>query len=102
MLKDRLQQDPLQTMQPLDAWRKTLAAKMHVGDNAGSDQYYLHMRAMSYRYECILCRLISRQYKTVACIEWAKQKQRSAMLELDTIAMRVLAGKNVQDLPISL
>jgi hypothetical protein len=47
-------------MHPLDAWRKSLSAKMHVGGNTGTNVYYLNIQAMSYRFECILCRLIQR------------------------------------------
>jgi hypothetical protein len=95
-------------MQPLDSWRKSLAAKMHVGGNTGTDIYYLNIQALSYRFECILCRLIrrcgqqSRHADWAEWAEWAKQRLRSAILELDTIAMRVLASGTFQDFPISL
>jgi hypothetical protein len=92
-------------MHPLDAWRKSVAAKMHVGRNTGTDVYYLNIQAMSYRFECILCRLILRcwqQSRHADWNEWAKQRLRSAILELDTIAMRVLARGTLQDFPISL
>jgi len=91
-------------MHPLDAWRKSLAAKMHVGGNNGTDVYYLNMQALSYRFECILCRLIRRcwqQPQHADWSEWAKQRLRSAILELDTIAMRVLASGTLQDFPMS-
>ncbi len=92
-------------MNPLDAWRKSLAAKMHVDGNTGTDVYYLNTQALSYRSECILCRLIRRccqQSRHTDWSEWAKQRLRSAILELDTIAMRVLGSGNLQDFPISL
>lgn len=92
-------------MHPLDAWRKSLAAKMHVDGNTGTDVYYLNIQAMSYRFECILCRLIRRcwrQSRHADWSEWAKQRLRSAILELDTIAMRVLASGTLQDFPMSL
>lgn len=92
-------------MHPLDTWRKSLAAKMSVDGNPGTDVYYLNVQAMSYRFECILCRLIRRhwqQSRHVDCSEWAKQRLRSAILELDTIAVRVLASDTIHDFPISL
>ncbi|KAF2228834.1 hypothetical protein EV356DRAFT_537744 [Viridothelium virens] len=98
------QQDPRQMMHPLDAWRNSLAAKMHVGGNTGTDVYYLNAQAMSYRFECILCRLIRRcwqQSQHADWSDWAKQRLRSAILELDTIAMRVLTSGTLQDFPIS-
>jgi len=97
-------QDPRQ-MQQVDAWRQSLPAKMHVGENTGTDVYYLNILAMSYRFECILCRLIRRtwqQSRHTDWSEWAKQRLRSAILELDTITMRVLANGTLQDFPISL
>ncbi|RFU35528.1 hypothetical protein B7463_g802, partial [Scytalidium lignicola] len=104
IVTNKPQQDPRQIMHPLDAWRKSLAAKMHVGGNTGTDVYYLNIQAMSYRFECILCRLIRRcwqQSRHADWSEWAKQRLRSAILELDTIAMRVLASGTLQDFPIS-
>ncbi|KEF63210.1 uncharacterized protein A1O9_01187 [Exophiala aquamarina CBS 119918] len=98
------QQDPRQMMHPLDAWRKSLAAKMHVGGNTGSDVYYLNIQAVSYRFEVVLCRLIRghlQQSGHANWSEWAKQRLRSAILELDTITMRVLASGKLQDFPMS-
>ncbi|KAH8907820.1 hypothetical protein BR93DRAFT_911878 [Coniochaeta sp. PMI_546] len=104
VVTDKPQEDPRQMMHPLDAWRKSLAAKMHVGGNTGTDVYYLNIQAMSYRFECILCRLIRRRWQESRHAdwnEWARQRLRSAILELDTISMRVLASGNLQDFPIS-
>ncbi|RDL30386.1 uncharacterized protein BP5553_10264 [Venustampulla echinocandica] len=104
IVTNKPQQDPRQMMHPLDAWRKSLAAKMHVGGNTGTDVYYLNIQAMSYRFECILCRLIRRywqQSQHADWREWAKQRLRSAILELDTIAMRVLASGTLQDFPVT-
>jgi hypothetical protein len=92
-------------MHPLDAWRKSLAAKMHVGGNTGTDVQYLSLQAMSYRFECVLCRLIRRlwqQSQHPDWSEWAKQRLRSAILELDTIAMRVLLSGTFQEFPLPL
>ena len=105
MVINKPQQDPRQMMHPLDAWRNSLAAKMHVGGNTRNDVYYLNIQAMSYRFECILCRLMQRCWQQplpADWSEWAKQRLRSATLELDTIAMRVLASGTLQDFPMSL
>ena len=105
IVKNKPQQDPRQMMRPLDAWRKSLAAKMYVGDNTGTDVYYLNVQAMSYRFECILCRLMRRtweQSRHADWSDWAKQRLRSAVLELDTIAMRVLASDTLQGFPMPL
>ena len=92
-------------MHPLDAWRKSLASKMHVGDDTGTNVYYLNIQAMSYRFECILCRLLRRTWQRSGRAdwsEWSKQRFRSAILELDTIAMRVLASGTLEEFPIPL
>ena len=92
-------------LHPLDAWRKSLAAKMHISGNTGTDVYYLNVQAMSYRFECVFCRLIRRHWRQslhADWSEWAKQRLLSAILELDTITMRVLASGTIQDFPISL
>jgi hypothetical protein len=92
-------------MNPLDAWRKSLATKMHVGGNAGNDVYYLDIQAMSYRFECILCRLIRhrlQQTQHAEWSEWANERLRSGILELDMISMRVLASGTLQDFPMPL
>lgn len=105
MVTDKPHQDPRQVMQSLDAWRKSLAAKLHVGGDTGTSVYYLNIQAMSYRFECILCRLIRRRWQKsqhADWSEWAKQRLRSAILELDTIAMRVLASGTLHNFPMSL
>lgn len=104
-MTNQRQQDPRQLMHQLDTWRKSLAAKMHMDGDTGTNVYYLNIQAMSYRFECILCRLIRRswqQSRHADWSEWAKQRLRSAILELDTIAMRVLASGTLQDFPVSL
>ncbi|AEO63932.1 uncharacterized protein THITE_2141915 [Thermothielavioides terrestris NRRL 8126] len=100
------QQDLRPIMHTLDAWRGSLAAEMHVAPgNTGTDIYYLHIQAMSYRFECVLCRLMHRRWQQQSqhadLSEWARQRLRTAVLELDTIAMRVLASGNLADFPIS-
>ena len=99
------QQDLRDLLDPLDAWRQSLADKMHVSSMTGTNVYYLHMQAMSYRYECILCRLLRRRWRQAGHpgrAEWARQRLHSAMLELDTIARRVLASGTLLEYPVSL
>lgn len=87
-VKSKPEQDPQQMMQPLDEWRKFLPAKMHVDGNTETDIYYLNLQAVSYRFECIMCRLMRRlwqQSQYADWSEWAKQRLRSAILELNTL-----------------
>ncbi|KAI0544898.1 fungal-specific transcription factor domain-containing protein [Xylaria curta] len=103
-VSNKPQQDPRQMLHPLDAWRKSLSTTMQVDDNNKNDIYYLNVQAMSYRFECILCRLVQRrcqQFRYGDWSEWAKQRLRTAILELDMIAMRVLASGTLQDFPIA-
>ena len=98
-------QDPHQLWRPFDVWRKSLATKLYVDENADTDLYYLNILALSYRFECILCRLIRRQWLQPTYAEYvdrAKQRLRSAILELDMIAMRVLPGGNLHEFPVTL
>lgn len=72
---------------------------------AARDIYYLNIQALAYRFECILCRRIRRACQRSGQVEWcnwAKQRVRFAILELDTIAMRVLASETLEDFPMPL
>jgi hypothetical protein len=92
-------------MHSLDAWRKSLAAKMHVSEDTGTNIYYLNIQAMAYRFECVLCGLMRRvwqQSQHTDWSEWVKVRLRSAILELDTIAMRVFSSGTLQNFPMSL
>uniref|UniRef100_A0A8H7K7D3 Xylanolytic transcriptional activator regulatory domain-containing protein n=1 Tax=Bionectria ochroleuca TaxID=29856 RepID=A0A8H7K7D3_BIOOC len=98
------QQDPRLIMHSLDAWRKSLAAKMHVSEDTGTNIYYLNIQAMAYRFECVLCGLMRRvwqQSQHTDWSEWVKVRLRSAILELDTIAMRVFSSGTLQNFPMS-
>ncbi|KAI1325756.1 hypothetical protein F5Y16DRAFT_377058 [Xylariaceae sp. FL0255] len=103
-VKGNRQQHPRQIMRPFDAWRQSLAQKMHVDGSTRSDVCYLNVQALSYRFECMLCRLIrssSQQSQHANWSEWANQRLASAILELDMIAMRVLANGTLQNFPVS-
>ncbi|CAH0057678.1 unnamed protein product [Clonostachys solani] len=98
------QQDPRQMMHSLDAWRKSLPAKMHVNEDTGTDVCYLNIQAMSYRFECVLYRLMRRVWKQTEHPDWSKwikTRLRSAILELDTIAMRVFSSGTLWEFPMS-
>lgn len=98
-------QDPRQILHSLDAWRETLGAKMHVEGETGKNVSFLTIQALSYRFECILCRLIRRcwqQSQHADWGEWAKQRLRSALLELDMIVKRVLTNGTLLDFPMPL
>ncbi|KAH6890680.1 hypothetical protein B0T10DRAFT_486434, partial [Thelonectria olida] len=100
-----LQQDPCQLIRPLDAWRMSLADKMQIGDPFhNGDIYYPEALATSYRFESIMCRLIRRHRRysqDASWSGWAKQRLRSAILEMDTIAKRVLANDTLRKFPIN-
>jgi len=75
-------------MHPLDAGAKSLAAKMHVGGNTGTDGCTISYTAMSYQVEGILCDLIRRYWRSpdMRMERGGPNSARSAILELDTIA----------------
>jgi hypothetical protein len=89
-------------MRPLDLWRASLATTMHVEGTTGSNICYLHAQALSYRFECMLCRMIRRRSQPSDWVEWANQRLRSAIVELDTIALRVSASGTFHKFPVSL
>ncbi|KAJ4215839.1 hypothetical protein NW759_009699 [Fusarium solani] len=103
-VKNGSHQDVRQLMRPLDAWRTSLAKKMGITDPFhDGDIYYPETLAISYRFEAIMCRLLRRCWRSrnVSGSEWAKQRLRSAIFELDTIAKRVLANGTIQKFPIT-
>lgn len=86
-------------------WRKSLPEQLHVDDDTGTKVYYLNGLAVSYRYECSICRLILHSLRRSSYdewTEWTRRRLRSAILELDIIATRVLASRTFCDFPISL
>lgn len=105
VIKSLLQRDPRQLMDRLDAWRKSLPSKMHVDGDLETNNQYLTMRAISYRYECVLCRRLRhtlQRSKRADWAGWAKQRLRSAILELDMIALRVMASGTLAQFPTPL
>lgn len=83
----------------------SLAEKMQIRDQSSDgDIYYAELRGSSYRFEFVISRLIRRRWQSrdAERCEWAKQRLRSAMFELDAIAGRMLANGTIQDFPVSL
>lgn len=105
----RIVQDPCvdlaQLMRPLEFWRMSLPTQLQLGDQPpNSNIHHLDVLGTSYRYEATLCRLIQRQLRSVdaAKSSLAKQRLRSAMLELDGITGKLLANDMMNKIPISL
>ncbi|KAF4949248.1 hypothetical protein FSARC_13554 [Fusarium sarcochroum] len=97
--------DPRELIQPLDTWRASLPDKMRSDHPFHDGEFYLlDVLTTSYRFECIMCRLLRRgrwQVRDVGIREWAQQRFRSAIFELDTISKRVLVNDTIHKLPMS-
>ncbi|KAM0342921.1 hypothetical protein ACHAPU_009125 [Fusarium lateritium] len=76
---------------------------MHLGKSLpGSDIFILEALTTSYRFECIMCRLLDRgrwKVQDANVRERAKHRFRSGTLELDTIVKRVLINNTIRQLP---
>ncbi|CAH0053554.1 unnamed protein product [Clonostachys solani] len=93
-------QDPLTFMLPLEEWRVSLAERMGIRNQSyGREAYYPEIMARSYLFECILCRHLLRRQE-VKWGDWAKQRLRSAIFELDAIVGRVLANGTIKKFPM--
>ncbi|KAK8141082.1 hypothetical protein G3M48_000878 [Beauveria asiatica] len=95
--------DVASVMRPLNAWRTSLATQLQLGDQSAKCSIrYLELLGTSYRYEATSCRLIQRQLRSVDAPKSnaAKQRLRSAMLELDGITARLLANGMMGELMI--
>lgn len=78
---------------------------MQLGGEIGTNICHLNVQAVSFRFECILCRLVRRncqRFGRADWSEWAQKRLRSAILELDTIAMRILAYGTLEECPTPL
>ncbi|KAF4451650.1 hypothetical protein F53441_5329 [Fusarium austroafricanum] len=89
----------------LDLWRVSLSEKMQPATSFTEGEFY-HLQALttSYRFECIMCRLLRRgrwQIRDGELREWAQQRFRSAIGELDNIVKRVMINNAMQKLPIT-
>ncbi|KAF5587637.1 cutinase transcription factor 1 beta [Fusarium subglutinans] len=88
---------------PLDAWRTSLAERMQLmASFSDGEIYHLEALTTSHRFECIMCRLLRRgrwQMSDGGLREWAQQRFRSAIFELDTIVKRVMINSMIQKLP---
>ncbi|KAF4957113.1 hypothetical protein FGADI_3332 [Fusarium gaditjirri] len=88
---------------PLDAWRTSLPDRIQLmAAFADGEIYHLEALTISYRFECIMCRWLRRgrwQMSDGGLREWAQQRFRSAIFELDTIVKRVMINNTIQKLP---
>ena len=81
------------------------AEKLQIRDQAPDDDiYYAELRGTSYRFETMICRLIRHRWqpRDTDRREWARQRLRSAMFELDAITRRMLEKGAIQEFPVSL
>lgn len=70
-----------------------------------NDIYLLEALTISYRFECIMFRLLYRgrwKVRDTNVRDGARQRFRSAMLELDTIVKRVLVDNTILEMPTTL
>lgn len=93
-------------IQPLDSWRASLPARMNISDSSLEHEIYLlEALTTSYRFECIMCRLLHRGRWRVhedSVRQWAQQRFRAATLELDSILKRVLISGTIRKMPTTL
>jgi hypothetical protein len=93
-------------MQPLDSWRRLLPERMQTAHSLQeNDIFLLEALTTSYRFECITFRLLRRgrwKVRDTNVREWAQQRFRSALLELDTIVKRVLVDNTIREMPTNL
>lgn len=92
-------------IRPLDKWRISLADKMQMQDpSPEGDIYHAELLGSSYRFESTICRLVrhSSQSREADRYNWAKERLRAAVFELDAIARRVSANGTIQKFPVSL
>uniref|UniRef100_A0A8H7NGJ1 Transcription factor domain-containing protein n=1 Tax=Bionectria ochroleuca TaxID=29856 RepID=A0A8H7NGJ1_BIOOC len=93
-------QDPLTFMLPLEEWRMSLADRMGIRNQSyDGEACYPEVMARSYLFECILCRHFRRRQEA-KWGDWAKQRLRSAIFELDAIIDKVLASGTIKKFPM--
>lgn len=92
-------------LEQVDVWRMSLIDKLRIRQvSPDGDVHYAGLKVASYRFESAICRMIRRQAHSpgTSRVDWATQRLRSAIFELDAIAGRMLANDMIQKLPISL
>ncbi|CAG7566052.1 unnamed protein product [Fusarium equiseti] len=102
-ITSRSSQDLQSLIQPLDSWRTSLPARIKSDDaSLDGEMYYCEALTTSYRFECIMCRLLRRgrwPVRDETVREWAKERFRAATLELDSILKRVLMDDTIRKMP---
>ncbi|KAH6985125.1 fungal-specific transcription factor domain-containing protein [Ilyonectria destructans] len=87
---DNHEQDPKCVIEPLGTWRSSLREVLQRHDQSLQfDMAYSFLLASSYRFECILLRLMCPRWQSqdLTRREWTKRRLRLAVFELDTIHM---------------
>ncbi|KAM5359977.1 hypothetical protein ACJZ2D_014071 [Fusarium nematophilum] len=103
-LADSNDRDPESVVQPLEAWRDSLRAALQMNSQSQLDMTSSFLLASSYRFECILLRLLRPKWQSLdpTRSEWARRQLRYATFELDTITGRMLACNTLLEAPLHL
>ncbi|KAJ3549754.1 hypothetical protein NM208_g329 [Fusarium decemcellulare] len=99
----RREQDPKAVIEPLGTWRAALRESLQIQDISSFQISYSFLSGCSYRFECILLRVLLPRWKSrnLSQSEWIASRLRSAMFELDTIIGRLLASNRIPEMPMS-
>ncbi|KAM5347641.1 hypothetical protein ACJ41O_007465 [Fusarium nematophilum] len=102
-LADSNDRDPESVVQPLEAWRDSLRAALQMNSQSQLDMTSSFLLASSYRFECILLRLLRPKWQSLdpTRSEWARRQLRYATFELDTITGRMLACNTLLEAPVA-
>ncbi|RSL82428.1 hypothetical protein CEP51_005176 [Fusarium floridanum] len=102
-LTDHHDRDPESVVQPLESWRVSLRETLQMSSQSQLDMTSSFLLASSYRFECILLRLLRPKWQSLdpARSEWARRQLRYAMFELDTITGRMLACNTLLEAPVA-
>ncbi|KAH7127316.1 fungal-specific transcription factor domain-containing protein [Dactylonectria macrodidyma] len=103
-LSDHHDRDPQCMVEPLEAWRISLRETLQMnGQLHQLDMTSSFLLASSYRFECILLRLLRPRWQSLdpARRELARRQLRFAMFELDTITGRMLACNTLLEAPVA-
>ncbi|KAH6985200.1 hypothetical protein EDB80DRAFT_733532 [Ilyonectria destructans] len=88
VVADNHEQDPKCVIEPLGTWRSSLRDMLQRHDQSLQfDMAYSFLLASSYRFECILLRLLRPrwQFRDLTRSEWTTRRLRSAVFELDQL-----------------
>ncbi|UPL02224.1 hypothetical protein LCI18_013158 [Fusarium solani-melongenae] len=99
----RREKDVKAVIEPLDTWRSSLREALQIEDTSLFNMSYSFLIGCSYRFECILLRVLRPRWKSRDPAEgqWVTSRLRSAMFELDTTIGKILASNGIPKLPMS-